>query len=190
MTRTMGLEIEAKMRVDDHDAIRARLRAAGARHVGNVLEINQFFDTPDRSLLSRDMGLRLRRTRDAATGAEGFVVTSKGPAGRGALKRRDEIEFSVSDAGAATRLFERLGFQSDLSFEKRRETWELDGCHVELDELPRLGRFVEIEGPSEDDILRVRDKLGLAQVELVRTSYIAMVASLMREVAERSLTFA
>jgi adenylate cyclase class 2 len=134
------------------------------------------------------MGLRLRRTRDATSGAETFTVTSKGPASAGSLKRRDELEFTVSDADAAARLFVRLGFQPDLSFEKRRETWELDGCHVELDELPRLGKFVEIEGPSEDVILRVRDKLGLTRAQLVRTSYIAMVAALMKP-ADRCLTF-
>lgn len=186
----MPTEIEAKMRIGEHEPLRVRLRAAGARRVGTVLEVNTFFDTTGHSLRSRDMGLRLRIARDVATGAESFVVTSKGPAARGALKRRDEIEFTVSNPDAAQRLFERLGFQPDLSFEKRRETWELDGCHVELDELPRLGRFVEIEGPSEEVILGVRDKLGLAQVELVRTSYIAMVASLMREGADRSLRFA
>ena len=186
----MPTEIEAKLRVEDHEPVRARLRACGARRVGHVLEVNAFFDTADRSLRARDMGLRLRRARDTSTGAEAFTVTSKGPAAAGTLKRREELEFTVSDADAAAGLFERLGLHPDLSFEKRRETWELDDCHVELDELPRLGRFVEIEGPSEEVILRVRDKLQLAGVELVRTSYIAMVASLVRDGAERSLTFA
>ena len=188
----MPLEIEAKMRTDDHDAIRARLRACGARRVGAVLEVNTFFDTPDRSLLARDMGLRLRRKRDLATGDEAFVVTSKGPAARGALKQRDEMEFTVSDADAVTRLFERLGFHPDISFEKRRESWELDGCQVELDELPQLGTFVEIEGPSEEVILRVRDNLGLAPRPLVRQSYIAMVAALLNQPGNtsRALTFA
>src|SRR5688572_9265043 len=123
----MPIEIEAKMQVDDHHAVRQRLRACGARHVGDVLEINTFFDTTDRSLLSRDMGLRIRRTRDA-TGRETYIVTSKGPAATGALKQRDELEFTVSDPGAAERLFARLGFHPHISFEKRRETWELDGC--------------------------------------------------------------
>ena len=188
----MATEIEAKIRVEDHEPVRARLREGGARHVGDAHEVNQFFDTPERSLLSRDMGLRLRRSRDTATGREKFVVTSKGPAGRGTLKHRDELEFTVSDADAATLLFERLGYAPNVSFEKRRESWQLDECHVELDELPQLGKFVEIEGPGEDVILRVRDKLGLGQRPLVQKSYIAMVAELLKQSASesRSLRFA
>jgi adenylate cyclase class 2 len=188
----MPTEIEAKIHVEDHEPVRARLRECGAHHVGDAHEVNQFFDTPERSLLARDMGLRLRRTRDAATGREKFIVTSKGPAGSGTLKHRDELEFSVSDADAATRLFERLGYRPDISFEKRRQSWEVEGCHVELDELPRLGRFVEIEGPGEDVIQRVRDKLGLSQRPLAQQSYIAMVAALLNRpgVTTRALTFA
>ena len=40
-------------------------------------------------------------------------------------------------------------------------SWKLGGCTVELDELPHLGTFVEIEGPSEAAILKVRDQLQL-----------------------------
>ena len=188
----MPTEIEAKLQVEDHEPVRARLRECGARHVRDALEVNTFFDTPDRSLLSRDMGLRLRRTRDVANDREEYIVTSKGPAAPGALKHRDELEFTVSDADAATRLFERLGYRADISFEKRRQSWELEGCRVELDELPQLGKFVEIEGPDEGVIQRVRDKLGLTQHPLVQKSYIAMVAALLKQrgSTSRALRFA
>jgi len=188
----MPTEIEAKLRVEDHEPFRVRLRECGARHVRDALEVNTFFDTPDRALRSRDMGLRLRRTRDVANDREEYIVTSKGPAAPGALKHRDELEFAVSDADAATRLFDRLGYRPGISFEKRRQSWELDGCHVELDELPQLGKFVEIEGPNEGVILRVRDKLGLTQQPLEQKSYIAMVAALLeqRGSTSRALRFA
>ena len=68
-----------------------------------------------------------------------------------------------------------------LSFEKRRESWKLDGCSVELDEVPYLGVYVEIEGPSEADVLRVREKIKLAEVPIIRTSYIAMLMTYMQE---------
>ncbi len=189
----MALEIEAKVKVDDHAAVRARLESSGARRLGEVLELNTFFDTVDHRLLGRDEGLRVRRARDAATGAEYCVVTFKGPARAGSeLKTREELEFFVTDGGAAEQVLHRLGYARDLCFEKRRESWELDGCHVELDELPRLGRFVEIEGRDPAAVLRVRAALGLAGRPLIKVTYVAMVAALLRESgqADRAVRFA
>src|SRR5690349_3617000 len=108
------------MSVPDHDAMRARLRAAGAEQAGRTLETNVFFDTEDRSLLAADEGLRLRRNHDEATGNDEHVITYKGPRQHGQLKSREEIELTVASSEDATHLLERLGFVRMLSFEKRR----------------------------------------------------------------------
>src|SRR5690606_38713671 len=113
-----------------------------------VMETNLFFDTPDRSLQSADRGLRLRVNRNIDTDECSIVITHKGPRREGAFKARQETELRVGDADDAAALLEALGFVRTLTFEKRRERWELDGCGVELDELPRIGSFVEIEGSS------------------------------------------
>ena len=72
-------------------------------------------------------------------------------------------------------------FNVILSFEKRRETWELEGCKVELDELPHLGTYVEIEGPAEAIVLRVRGMLGLNDRGLVKASYAALLGEYVQE---------
>ena len=77
-------------------------------------------------------------------------------------------------------IFERLGYRVTLSFEKRRETWELDGCTVELDELPagiNGGTFAEVEGPTEDAVRQVVEKLGLAGEAQLKQSYSEMIAN-------------
>ena len=58
----MGTEIEAKMRVDDHAAVTARLEELGAVFVAAMLERDTFFDTPDGELVEADRGLRVRWT--------------------------------------------------------------------------------------------------------------------------------
>jgi adenylate cyclase class 2 len=176
----MPVEIEAKMRVDDLDAVRARLRKFGARLVGDYLESNIFFDRPKRSLLKRGSGLRLRRMRDQRTHKDTNVITYKGKLQRGRLKTREEIETSVEDFDATIALLEAIGFQQMLLFEKKRQSWKLDDCEIELDELPHIGRFVEIEGPGERAVMKVREKLELDDVALVKTGYASMVASLLR----------
>jgi predicted adenylyl cyclase CyaB len=172
----MALEIEIKMKVEHLAPVRDRLRAIGATHVGEVMETNTFFDTADRALLASDCGLRLRHSRDCATKHEKVIVTYKGPRGEGPVKKREEIEVGVDRADAAEQMMERLGYVRQLSFEKRRETWRLDKCTVELDALPELGSFVEIECPSEADVMRIREKLGLADAPVVAKTYPDLVA--------------
>src|SRR3954453_5141750 len=145
----MPVEIEAKMKVPDFSSVRTRLEDVGAERRGAVMETNTFFDTEDRSLLARDQGLRLRTTKDVKSGAEESTITFKGPRLQGQLKSREERELKVGSAKEAMALLESLGFSRVLTFQKRRESWMLDGCHVELDELPYIGVFVEIEGPKE-----------------------------------------
>src|SRR5688572_1315725 len=107
----MAIELEAKMRVTDLERVRARLRALRAEPRGRVLEVNTFFDTSAHTLLARDSGLRLRHTRELKSGEEKHVVTYKGRQDPGALKRREEIEFGVTDGTAATSMFERIGYE-------------------------------------------------------------------------------
>lgn len=182
----MPVEIEAKMKVADHAAIRARLNEANAKAVALRVETNIFFDTEDRSLLTADKGLRLRVNRDTKTGTQKFVITYKGPRQPGALKSREEIELTVNDVEATEAIFAALGYRKVLSFEKRRETWELGGCSVELDELPHLGVYVEVEGPSEGKVMQARETLGLAQQTIIKTSYVALLLSHLQDTGETS----
>jgi adenylate cyclase class 2 len=171
-------EIEAKMRVDDFAKVREALSRAGAKRKGEVIETNTFFDTDDRSLLNAKSGLRLRINRDINTRDESYVVTFKGPQAHSQVKSREEIEITVDSAEQATALLARLGYDRRLSFEKRRESWSLDNCKIELDEIEQIGKFVEIEGPDEATILQMRSRLGLADHALIKEPYIAMVERL------------
>ena len=174
----MSVEIEVKLKVNHLAPVRDRLRQIGAKRVGEVLETNIFFDTADRALLASDCGLRLRRARDLTGrgGQEELVLTYKGPRGEGDVKRREEIEVGVDRMDAIVQLLEHLGYNPMLTFEKRRERWIIDRCKVELDLLPHLGSFVEIECETEADVQRIREKLGLSKVAAVVQTYADLVA--------------
>jgi adenylate cyclase, class 2 len=184
----MPIEIEAKMKCDDLEVVRVALRAAGAVFVGRRFEVNVFFDTASGELKNKDVGVRVRSMRDEA-GDTRIVMTYKGPKSAGPIKAREEIEFGVDDLDAASIFLARLGFAQTLRFEKRRESWTLHGCDVELDELPVLGTFVEIEGASEDQIMAVRQILGLGAVELTTRGYASMVGKLLADRQDKSLRF-
>jgi adenylate cyclase class 2 len=177
----MAVEIEAKMVVKDLGAVRTRLQECGARRLGAYAETNTFFDTDDRSLLAADKGLRLRLKHNTDTGEIDHIITYKGPRMPGPLKSREEVELAVEGAAEAVKLFERLGFAKTLSFEKRRESWLLDKCEIELDELPYIGNYVEIEGPDDHAVLEVRRKLNLSDRELIKYGYVAILTGYLQE---------
>lgn len=187
----MGVEIEAKMRLHDPEAVIARLESLGAERVAEMSETNSYFDSPQGTLKSTDQGLRTRvEVRNAGLANEKIAttITHKGPRATGALKSRFESELVVDNARDAAILLGALGYHHVLSFEKRRTRYELDGCHIELDELPVLGRFIEIEGPSDEAVIAVREKLGLADEPVIRSSYIAMLCTHLQEThAEKTM---
>ncbi len=180
----MAVEIEAKMRLHNPDALIARLEELGAKLKDKLSETNSYFDTALGTLKSTDQGLRTRVEVANAGGPDQTITTTlthKGPRTMGQLKSRLETELDVDNARDAAMLLGALGYHHVLSFEKRRIRYELDGCNVELDELPVIGRFIEIEGSSEEAVIAVRAKLGLADEPIIRSSYIAMLKTHQQE---------
>jgi predicted adenylyl cyclase CyaB len=195
--RSVGVvstEIELKVRVADRPALINRLEELEAEPLGEAVTSDVFLDTEDHKLRAADCGLRIRSERarsakasDKLSGASRTALTYKGPRASGPVKRREEIELGLDSLDAAVALFERLGYRQNLRFEKQRRSWRLGGCRVELDRVPHLGDFVEIEGPDVEAIEAVRRDLRLQEAEPVRESYAALLDQHLREngIAER-----
>ena len=148
-------------------------------------EINLRFDTPDGELASGYRVLRLRQD-DAAR------LTFKGPSSFDqGVRQRTEIEFVASDFEAARQFLEALGYQVVMMYEKYRTTYELDGTHITLDEMP-YGDFMEIEGPDNASILAVNARLGLDWERRASDSYTVIFEQLRQTLglSFRDLSFA
>ena len=171
----MFTEIEAKLRVDSLQQVADLLVECGAEFETEQLQTDYYFDNVERTLTKADNCLRIRR--QIAGGAEKIILTFKGPKAKTQLKRRDEIEIAIDDIDAGVKMMESLDYKRVLVLQKRRQLWKLDNCEVALDELPVLGKFVEIEGPSEENIREVQSKLGLAELEHIRESYAELITA-------------
>jgi len=173
----MPIEIEAKFKVPQLEPYAQRLEQLGGQLRHRIFQRDRYFDRPDRSLLKTDSGLRLREEQDQD---DNKMLSSrmcfKGPRQKGPYKRREEIEFELSDARQADKLLTALGYELTMVVEKKRQVWRLDESEVCLDEVTKLGSFVEIEGPGEADIEAVAEKLGLDNNEHLRSSYAVMLA--------------
>lgn len=184
----MSIELECKLAVANHESVRENLRSAGAVRLGCVLETNRLFDDDKKRLLAAGCGLRVRGlvVLEGDDGLQLATLTFKGPVASGAFKRREEIELSIGSADAMVHLLEALGYKAWITFQKRRESWVLPDapgpcpqageCRIELDELPRLGCFVEVEGPNESVIRSVVQLIGLDPARSILRGYPAMIA--------------
>lgn len=170
----MHTEIEAKLKVDSLKAVERQLIEQGASLLSEMVQTDSYFDTAERQLTASDQCLRLRSQRSGT--CERLFLTHKGAKEPGDYKRRQEVEFEVTDASAAVPFLNALGYEEALVFNKRRHLWRLADCDVALDELPLIGAFVEIEGPNSETISHVQQALGLADVPPVADSYASLIA--------------
>ena len=165
----MSHEIEAKFKVADFRAVRRRLARLGAVYLGTDLQTDSYYDTPDRRLLEADTGVRIRRRRRlrsaAGTRAKSDtrpLLTYKGPVcGHRRAKIRREIQSRIDSHQAVAEVFEALGLIPSVTIQKKRASYRMGSCIVELDELPIIGKFVEIEARSPEQIETVRGRLGI-----------------------------
>jgi len=182
----MALEIEAKLKVESHGPVRDALKREQATRLGVIEQTDVFFDRPDGSLRASGYALRVRSEARSDEARPSAVLTVKGPVRPGAYKTREEIELALPDAQQGRRLVTLLGFVEVFVLQKRRERWQLGACRVELDELPRLGTFVEIEGPSDAAVGGVQRRLGLQGLTHIANSYLGLVQTLIESHPSRS----
>jgi len=186
-------EIEAKVRIADPAAFRRRMAERSESGGETVFEDNRLFDDAAGTLRRRGAALRVREERPAGGGEPlRATLTYKGPRAESELKRREEIEIEVQAAPGFARakpgfaeatpgapglalIFQAMGLRETFRYQKRRSVWRVGECEIALDELPYLGWFVEIEGPTERAVRAGIEDLGLADAELLSADYIQLL---------------
>ena len=162
-------ELEVKFYLSKRMEMEAKLNALGQLSAPRVHEINLRLDTAKLSLLASGKLLRLRQDSRAR-------VTYKGPGSEeGGVRLRQELEFTVSDFDTARALFEALGYQVYMMYEKYRTTYQLGNVEVALDEMP-TGDFLEIEGPDSESIRNAAQQLELNWEARILDSYTVLFA--------------
>ncbi len=179
----MPIEIEQKYRLTNPDAFMHRLTAQGVKLAAGIEQVDTYYAHPARDFANTDEALRLRRVDQQNH------LTYKGPKLHSGRKTRREIEFPLGigpeTAELASELLEALGFQSVLEVRKIRRighfAWRDFQVEIALDQVDRLGDFVELELKKGDGTLdechaaldAVADELGLA--DPTSTSYLEML---------------
>jgi adenylate cyclase class 2 len=156
----MPSEIEAKFLNIDRDTFRTRLKSVGAKCTQpDRLTKRITMDFPDQRLRRAANGwVRLRDEGDKIT------LTYKQLNDR-SIDGMRETEIIVNDFEKTEMLLNAIGVKRYAYQETRRETWELHGVEVDLDEWPWIPPFVEVEGRTAQAVWGVVEELGLDRSE-------------------------
>jgi adenylate cyclase class IV len=144
----MREELEVKAVVPDPDALRARLRGAGAvEHFRGRMSDRRYDRAGELAL--KDEVLRVRSYHEA-DGRVASILGWKGPAQRSpdGYKRRTEVELSVKgDARSPHALLSALGYDVVQAIDRDVDVYHLRGATVRLERYPQMDPLVEVEGP-------------------------------------------
>lgn len=153
-------ELELKARVDDPEALRLAIVAAGAALVYRGAMLDRRFDRRGR-LEKRDEVVRLRVYHPSDRSPEWGVLGWKGPVRRkGEYRAREEWESRVDDPKATLVVLRRLGYKVVLRIDRAVEQYRLGEATLRLEWYPAMDVLLEVEGPP-DKIERAIAATGL-----------------------------
>jgi adenylate cyclase class 2 len=177
------LEVEVRYRTPDRNAVIARLGEWGATLAADRIDIDHYFNPPDRELKDSDEAFRLRRI-----GRANFL-THKGPRIDAETKSRTEIEVPLGEGDEVAVDMERmllaLKYRPVVVVRKHRLVYrfERSGFRMEVcfDDVDLVGPFVELEilapeyqyESAKSVLLSTAAELGLTDKET--RSYLGMV---------------
>lgn len=166
-----GAEIELKFAVQNLESLLRNLTQAGFKvDTPRTFESNTLYDTPARDLKASGQLLRVRHYGSLST-----ITHKRHPENEDVsspYKVRIETESVVSDGGALSEIFNRLGYGSVFRYEKYRTEFshpDSPESHLVVDETP-IGDYVELEGPTHW-IDRTLSVLGVSVDDCITESY-------------------
>ncbi len=138
----------------DQEMLKKRLARLGAKDFGeDFLEEIIFYD---KDLKWRDSEGKFVRLRKNARGAFLSYKHHQSEIADGV----EEIEFEVGDLRKAEIFLERIGLVAYRHQQKKRHSFKLGDVTFDIDTWPKIPTYVELEGPSENDLKRVAEQVG------------------------------
>lgn len=142
-----------KFPVADAEAFESALWTKGATAGTPRVDVDQYFNAPDRDFAATDEAFRVRSIE-----GKNFV-TYKGPKRDAATKTRKETEVPLGDgpevAASFASLLQQLGYRPVAVVRKHRRPYDFrhDGfdVHASLDEVDGVGLYAELEIMAPED---------------------------------------
>jgi len=176
------IEVELKVKVNSSPQLEQLLSSLGAEFLTEEKQWDIYYNSPHRDFRATDEALRLRLVYPAGSMKGKSWLTYKGPKLDQVSKSREELTLQVDDWRNAQRLLQSLGFVEVGQVNKFRKTYRLGKFLISLDEVSKLGNFLEIESQATGDYsellkeaFSLLEKLGFRREEIIRESYLELL---------------
>lgn len=173
-------EIELKFQVDNFDKIKSILESKNEElseefHQSDTIYVSDLNDTESKE---GSLWLRVRKVNDKVEMNLKRQSSKK--------MESEEIEFEVSDYDLANRFLKTLGYKEWVQVIKKRRYSKYENVNICMDEVERLGYFIELElliDESDDKdyesiLLDYAKILGIDTNKRINSHYDTMISEL------------
>jgi predicted adenylyl cyclase CyaB len=165
----MLYETEIKIRLGSEESLSSIITLCTNLYgVGeNLLQMDEYFDTPEENLKSEDLTLRLR----TINGIVRVAMKSSRERISEVMHKRIELEFTAADEREVREQIARQGLIATAIYEKQRWRFKTDDSKIVIDKLPFIGTFVEVEAATPRRINNILNLLRLSTDDAVGDNY-------------------
>jgi adenylate cyclase class 2 len=167
------IEVEIRAKLNEPQKLVDELRKRGAESLG-ILKQNDYmyaFENPGEPIKEGGILARIREENDKIR-LEFKEIMRESGAGI-------DIKVEISNVELAKRLISKLGLNYLSDIKKKRELFSLDGFEIAIDNVERLGTFVEVEKTldSENEMEKTKAdciellKMLIGEVEIEKRKY-------------------
>ncbi|MDO8513257.1 MAG: class IV adenylate cyclase [bacterium] len=153
-----NIEIELKYKIDDIGQMTEQIEKLGAEFKQESTGVDTYYIVPDNP--GGKKYLRVRK-KDGNAELDYHYAQSE--------TRTDEWETGVASADMTNEILRQLGFQIDVTIEKKRTVYTYKNSELVLDEIKDLGTFIEIESPNEEELQSIIKELNLKGNQRVKS---------------------
>lgn len=141
------IEVEVRARIDSFKKIKIRLEELGVKKVAQKEQIDKIFgrekDLDDNHMIIEGRFSARIRSVDDATRID-FKEIIRGVGGV-------EVSADVSSVEQGKKFLEKIDYEEAFTIAKERTEYKIDEYKICLDDVDKLGRFIEVEkGIGED----------------------------------------
>ena len=163
------MEIEIKAKVKSLVPLRKKILAIGAKKITDKHQVDVYLSPPHKSFFKTKYYLRVRHdfiNKDKHS--FDYHIFEKGV---GACSVSNEQEVGVEDGAVLLKILKQLDFTETCRVDKKREVFKYKDFEIVLDNVKKLGNFIEVEleGQLKDEkeytkrIIDFLNKLGVKE---------------------------
>jgi predicted adenylyl cyclase CyaB len=150
-------EIEIKLTFEDKEKVLAKLKELGATFREKYDLEDYYFSITGTDMANTNDLLRVRKKGNKQE------LTLKGKCETaGNVWERIEINSPIGDYEAVLKMFDHLKLNKLSVNKSLREFWDINGCEIVFSDItyPAEITFMEVEGPSKENVMEVVYSLG------------------------------